>query len=90
MSGQHRPVHPGRGVARHRLGQAPEQVAVGDDLADADLLAAIVLRAGRLQRLHHQPGDELQLDRQAGAAVEQARGRKPVCGKKLLAASTSP
>ena len=90
MSGSTAPFTQGVGVARHRLGEAPEQVAIGDHLAGADLLAAVVLGAGRLERLHHQAGDELQLDGQAGAAVQQRARQEAGLGKKLFASSTSP
>jgi hypothetical protein len=54
---------------------APEQVAPVEDLADLHLHAAEPVRARQLDRLHRAAGDEVELDRQARAAVQrQARG----------------
>ena len=68
--GQKVVADPGARIAHHGVGQRPEQVAPGDHLADVRLHAAEVLGAGRLGRLQQQAGDEVELDREPRAAVD--------------------
>ena len=69
--GQHGAVLPGIGVVGHGVGQGPEHVAPGDDLAEKGLVAAAVVAAGGVQGLGEQAGEEIQFHGEAGAALEQ-------------------
>ena len=55
---------------RHRIGQRPEQVSPGDRLTQQHLVAARLIAAGAAQRLGQQAADEVELDREARAALE--------------------
>ena len=68
--GQHGVADPADGRARHRVTQAPEEIAPGDGLADRRLHVARLARADGVHGLQDQAGDEIQLDRQTRAPVE--------------------
>src|SRR5262245_44133331 len=59
------------GALGHRVRQSPDHVAPGDDLADVGLHAAERARAGDLGGLDQEASDEVELDRQTGAAVDE-------------------
>ena len=61
----------------HGVGQRPERVAPGEDLADAGLDAAEGDRPRRLERLDEHAGEEVELDRQARAALEHRPPDEP-------------
>ena len=68
--GQHRAVDPWLGIARHGVGERPEQVAPADHLADLRLHAAERLHAGGARRLVEQADDEIELHREPRAALQ--------------------
>ena len=83
--GQHIVADPRLGVAHHGVGEAPEQVPPGDHLADIGLDTAIVLGARGLHRLEEKAGDEVELDREPRAAMDdearqEAGAREEVVG----------
>ena len=77
---------PFAGVAVHGVGQRPEQVAPGHHFADLRLHAAELQGAGALQGLVEGAGDEVELDRQAGAALHREQPAEAALGEPLLAA----
>src|ERR1700689_5800728 len=66
--GQYGAVLPGDRVPRGGIRQRPEEVAPGEDLAEAGLHATEVLRAGDFYRLGEQAGNEFGLTAQPGRA----------------------
>ena len=90
MFGSSAPSFQGCGLARHRAGQPPEEVAPGEHLADLGLDAAEVLGPGRLDGLQSKPPMKSSFTARRMQPWKQNRGMKPVCGKKLLALSVSP
>ncbi len=73
---QHRAVDPRRGIERHGVGQRPEQIPPGDDLAQHRLVAAELVAAGGAQRLGDHAHQEIELDRQPRAALELVAGEE--------------
>ena len=70
--------------ARHRIGQAPEQVAPRQHLAHLGLHAAEILGAGGFHAFEQQAGDEIELDRQPRAAVEHESRQKAGAREKVI------
>lgn len=85
-AGQEGAAVPFAGVAVHGVGQRPEQVAPGHHFADLRLHAAELQGAGALQGLVEGAGDEVELDRQAGAALHREQPAEATLGEPLLAA----
>src|SRR5262249_59401338 len=67
---QHGVADPRHRIGRHRVRDRPEQVAPRDDLAQHRLVAAELVRARRPQRLGDDSDQEVELDREARAALE--------------------
>src|SRR5690349_20914819 len=67
---QHRVADPWRRIVRHGVGKRPEQIPPRDDLTEQRLVAAELVRARRLERLGDHTDQEVELDREAGAALE--------------------
>ena len=73
---QHGVADPRDGRARHRVAQAPEEVAPGDRLADRRLHVARLARADGVHGLQEQAGDEVELHREARAALQNGAGQE--------------
>ena len=82
--GQNGPIRPRLSVTRHRLCQAPEQVAIGNDFPNASLHAAVILRAGRFNGLEHESCDKLKLDGQASASLQERSWQEAGLGEKVV------
>src|SRR5262249_20236798 len=61
---------PRRRIVGHGVGEPPEQIAPGDDLAEQRLVAAEFIGTGRPQRLGDDADEEVELDREARAALQ--------------------
>ena len=78
---QHGVIDPGRRVLGHGIGEPPEQVAPGDDLAEHRLIAAEFIGAGRPQRFGDHADEKVELYSKPRAALElDSRARKPERG----------
>ena len=67
---QHGVTLPRVGIIGHGIGQRPEQVAPGHDLPQQHLITARFVSACAAQGFGQQAGDEIQFNRETGAALE--------------------
>src|SRR5207247_11331678 len=74
---------------RHRVTQAPEEIAPGDGLADRRLHVARFARADGVHGLQDQPAMKSSLTARRVHPWSIARGRKPEPGKNMFDFSTS-
>ena len=75
--GQQRFADPGLRIARHALGQRPEQIAPRHHLAEHRLVAAEFVATGRVQRLCDEPANKVELDGKPCAALKAKPVQKP-------------
>src|SRR6516225_11974063 len=67
---QNKALGPWVGAFRHSIRQGPHCIPPGNDLADISLDSTKAARPRHLGRLDQEPGDEVELDRKPGAAMQ--------------------